>query len=110
MTDRKPQTKRKGKVGGTVDEFRNQYDPGYIVPKRIDAALKKLGNAWLVESEFKDLAEISQNQIAAFRDEYEDHVVVVKDAKTSRRAPRNIWCGTVEFAEKLRETLVSGRS
>jgi hypothetical protein len=78
-------------------EFKQTYDKNTIIPQKVRAALKELGTAWEYEAEFIKRADISYTDLAAFRDMFSDHVVIVK------RENKKIWCGTVAFANQLKE-------
>lgn len=89
-------------VGKGVDEFRSLYDKSYIVPKKVRAALERLGDGWLRELDFAKLAGVSPNDLAAHRAEFEeDHVVMLNGADRGKRA----WAGSKKIAHKLREML-----
>ena len=85
------------KVGKNLMEFRKLYDKSYIVPQKIKAALSKLKNNWEYENNFYRLAGVSLSDLGNFRDEFSDHLVVLKD--------RRIWAGTKETAQLLREMI-----
>lgn len=93
----------KGKsLGKSVDEFRNLYDKSYIVPRKIKAALEKLGEGWLRELDFAKMAGLNPSDLSAYRAEFEeDHVVALTGNERGRRA----WAGTKAFANKLRGML-----
>lgn len=93
------ETKASKPIGKGVDDFRALYDKAYIVPKKVRAALEKLGDGWLREAEFAKLAEVSPNDLAAYRAEFEDHIVALTGAERGKRA----WAGTKKLAAKLRE-------
>jgi hypothetical protein len=84
-------------VGRSLAEFKQTYDKNTIIPQKVRAALKELGTAWEYEAEFIKRADISYTDLAAFRDMFSDHVVIVK------RENKKIWCGTVAFANQLKE-------
>jgi hypothetical protein len=83
--------------GKSADEFRKLHDPNYIVPKRIKDALAALGDGWEYEIEFLRLAGISTTQLGQFREQFEDHIVLI-----GGRNPKKVWAGTVKLAEELR--------
>lgn len=86
------------KVGKSVADFRKQYDKNFIVPSRIEKALKQLGSSgWETELNFAKLAGVSMTDIGLFREQYQDHVVLVE------RGSRRIWAGSKSLAKKLRE-------
>lgn len=85
-------------AGRTVLDFRAEHDKSYIVPKRIRDALQKLGNSWEYEVGFLRLAGLSTTDLATYRDEFSEYLVLV-----GGRNPKRIWAGTVELAKQLRE-------
>jgi hypothetical protein len=97
MTSKKP----KAKGGKSLEDFRAAHDPNYIMPRRIEAALKSLGDSWEYELDFIRRVGASTTQFAAFREQYEDFIVVVGGARAAKRA----WCGTKAYAAKLREVV-----
>lgn len=88
-------------VGRSVEEFRSSYDKSYIVPRKVKAALERLGDGWLRELDFAKLAGVTPNDLAAYRGAFEDHIVALNGADRGRRA----WAGTKGLAKKLREML-----
>lgn len=93
MTDAKART-----VGKGVQEFRALHDKAFIVPTKIKAALEALADGWEYEAAFIKLAGISQADCSAYREKFEEFVVVV-GGKTTKR----VWCGTKKLATQLRE-------
>jgi hypothetical protein len=93
--------KTKVKSGKSLEDFRAAHDPNYILPRKIEAALKSLGNSWEYELDFMRRVGVSATQFAAFREQYEDFIVVVGGARAAKRA----WCGTKTYAAKLREVV-----
>lgn len=86
------------KAGRTLQDFRAEHDKSFIVPQRIRDALKKLGNGWEYEVGFLRLAQLSTTDLAAYRDEFEDYIVIVGGRNTKR-----IWAGTKELAAEMRQ-------
>lgn len=85
----------------STEDFRAIFDKKFIVPNAIRAALKKLGNrGWAKEKEFCSNAGISINDIPKFRAEFEEFIVVAKEAG---RHPTTVWCGSKAYATELRE-------
>lgn len=85
------------KAGNSLDDFRQKHDKSFIVPTKIKEALKKLGNAWMYESDFIRMAGLSQSDFANFREPFvDDHALVVERTK-------RVWCGSKAMTEKLRE-------
>lgn len=88
----------KQKVGKGRDDFRALHDKSFIVPAKIRAAIAKLGKSgWEYEQQFMKLAELSTTDLAAHRDQFEDHIVTV-----GGRNPKRCWCGSKELATELR--------
>lgn len=85
-------------AGKSLQDFRSEHDKSFIVPKRIRDALAKLGDGWLYEVEFMRLASLSTTDLAAYRVEFDEHVVLV-----GGRNPKRIWAGTPALAQQMRE-------
>lgn len=85
-------------AGRGLDEFRVNFDKSYIVPKRIAAALEKLGSGWQYEVEFSKLAGVNLTDLAHYRPQFEEFVVAL-----NRDGGKRVWAGTKGFAAKLRE-------
>lgn len=85
-------------IGRSLDEFRANHDKSFIVPRKIKAALEKLGPGWQSELEFAKLAGVSMTDLAAYRPQFEAFVVAV-----SRDGTRRVWAGTKGLADKMRE-------
>lgn len=83
-------------AGRGLTEFRSSHDKSFIVPSKIREALKQLGSSWCYEAEFLKLAGLCTTDLANYRDEFEEHIVMVERTK-------RVWCGTKDFAGKLRE-------
>ena len=92
------------KKAKTLSDFRAAHDKNFIIPKRIESALKSLADdspeAWEYEIEFIKRAGLATTQLAEFRDQFEDFIVTV--ASTHSRGGKRIWCGTKALAAKLR--------
>jgi len=88
--------KPKPEAGRSLKDFAQKYDKDIIVPRRIKDALKTMPD-WLYESEFVRHAGISQTDCSSFRDQFAEHVVVIK------RDGRKVWAKTATVAEQLRE-------
>lgn len=84
-------------VGKGLQEFRALHDKAFIVPTKIKAALEALADGWEYEAAFIKLAGISQADCSAYRDQFEEFVVIV-GGKTQKR----VWCGTKKLATQLR--------
>lgn len=85
-------------AGRTLQDFRAEHDKSFIIPARIREALKKLGAGWEYEVGFLRLASLSTTDLAAYRDEFADYVVLV-----GGRNPKRIWAGTKELAAQMRQ-------
>ena len=87
------------KVGKDIAEFRSAHDRNFIVPSKIEEAIKKLGpDCWEYETPFMRLAEISSTDMGLFRDGFNDFIVEIG----GKRNPRRVWCGSKALATKLR--------
>ena len=86
------------KKGRTLKEFKETYDKATIVPQRIRNGLKMLGQGWEYEVLFAKMAGVSLADLSAFRDQFADHVITLKE---SRRA----WAGSAAVAKAMREML-----
>lgn len=96
MAKGKEQT-QKG-AGKSLQDFRASYDPEYIVPRKIEAALAALGESWETETEFARRADVGTTNLSRFRAQYEDYTVQI-----GGRNSKFVWAGTKEFAARLRE-------
>ena len=86
----------------TLAQFQQTYDRNVIVPRKIDDALKRLGDGWETEMEFMKAAGVSNVELAAFRDNYADYIVVVASATGSPNRKR-IWFGSKTAASVARK-------
>lgn len=87
------------KPGKSLTEFRQAYDKSLIVPQRIREGLKALGEGWEYESQFARLAGLSLPDLGNFRDQFSDHIVVL------RRDGKRAWAGTAALAARMREMI-----
>jgi len=85
--------------GKTLADFKATYDKSFIVPNKIRAALKELGNGWAYELDLCRLAGVSVMDIGRVRDQFAEHVVVLN--RESKRA----WAGTKATAKAMRNML-----
>lgn len=93
-------TKPKSSMPGrSLGDFQNTYDKNIVVPAKINAALTRIGDEYRTALEFQKEADVSISELAMFREQYEEHIVVVK-SKDSK--PRDIWFGTTEAAHAAR--------
>jgi hypothetical protein len=79
-----------------LSEFREKYDKNYFIPKRVKAALAKLGAGWDYEVSFAKMAEVSLTDLNSVREQFIDYVVQI--GRDGRRA----WCGSKTVAEQMR--------
>jgi hypothetical protein len=85
----------------SLDDLDKQYNPNVIVPARIRAALDKLGDSAMTALNFQREANVTTLHLSQFADQFEDHLVTVRDSGR----PKVLWCGTAAFAAKVRERL-----
>lgn len=95
MTEAKKKAEKR--IGRDLSEFRAEHDKDYIVPQKIQEALKQLGDGWEYEAQFIRLAGLSQTDFANYRESFMDFCVVVD------RSGKRAWAGTKALANKLRE-------
>lgn len=97
----------KGVVSMTIKQksladFKAAHDKNFIVPEKIKAGLAKLGNdGWEYEVEFGKMAGVGTNDIAKFREQFGEYVLLVKSEKRERR----VWAGSKALANKMREMI-----
>lgn len=91
MAEAKPKDK---KIGFTLAELNAKYNPNIIIPAKIRAALKTLGDNALPSEEFRKLANISTLQLSQFAEQFSEYQIPVRDGGR----PRLLWAGTAEFA------------
>lgn len=97
-----PSKSKPGKSPGLgLAELNAKYNPSVIIPAKIRAALKTLGEKALPSEEFRKLVGLSNLQLSQFAGAFENYQIVVKDSGR----PRVLWAGTLKFAEKAREAL-----
>ncbi len=84
-------------AGRSLTEFRAAHDKDFIVPGRIREALKTLGDGWDYEVPFAKAAGVSLADLGVYREQFADHVVVV------RRDGKRAWAGKASTAAKMRE-------
>ena len=86
----------------TLADFKAAHDKSFIVPQRIKTALDALGkDGWEYEAEFIKSSGVNQNDIAKFREQFAEQVVLVRQDGREKR----VWAGSVALANKLREML-----
>lgn len=105
MSTKKQEQKAVKKIAKmNLEELNARYNPNVIIPNKIKAALKEVGNAAVAEDELRKLTGLNANQLAQFRAEFENYLIPVRDPAS--RHPRYLWAGTPEFAAAAREELV----
>lgn len=89
----------------SLADFKAAHDKNFIVPKKINEGLAKLGaDGWEYEPEFAKLTGVGSMDIAKFRDQFADYIVLVKSSKSSGYE-KKIWAGSKALAAKMREML-----
>lgn len=96
-----PASPRRRSKADARAEFRAKHDPGFIIPQKIAAALRGLGEDWQYEADFFKVAGVNPTQAAPYKDQFADHHFVV----TTDGRKRAIWCGSKTFAAELRADL-----
>ncbi len=86
--------------GKDVESFRQLHDKSYRVPRIIKESLADLGDSWEYEADFIKRSGVSALDLSTFREQFSDHWIEVR---TGGRNSKRVWCGTVKFANKLRE-------
>lgn len=100
MKASKPKAEKAPKSGRSIADFRAAHDTSYIVPTKIKAALAAMDGGWLYEGEFVKLAGISLTQLGLFREQFEEHLVLLKGTTHSGR---RAWASTKALAKQMRE-------
>jgi hypothetical protein len=89
----------------TLADFKAAHDPNVIVPNKIRAALEALlkegPEHWVYEGDFLKLSGLSTTQLGAFREQFEDHIVIAPSG-ASGRAGKRAYFGSSKVAAKLR--------
>lgn len=98
---KKPASKKKLASALSLDDLDKQYNVNVIVPARIKVALAKLGDSAMTALNFQKEANVTTLHLSQFADQFEDHLVTVRDSGR----PKVLWCGTTAFAAKVRERL-----
>jgi hypothetical protein len=100
MTAKKTASKKadSNTVGRSDSEFMQLHDEEYIIPEKIKEGLKTLGKGWLYNQDFATLCGISTGALSAYRSQFKDHFVKLKDDKLA-------WFGNKERAEFWRQKL-----
>lgn len=97
----KPTRQSKAKRGMSLDELNAKFNPDVLIPNKIRAALKQLGNSAVDETEFRKLCGTGNHQLSLYAGLFEDHIIVVRENGRQRR----LWAGTAEFAASARDKL-----
>src|ERR1700722_7361048 len=92
-----PATKPKG-PGKSLAELRSVLDKRFIIPQKIAAALKQLGDTAEYEQEFQVMVGCAVKELAKVREQFADHIVV-----TVGKNPKRLYCGTKELADEVRK-------
>jgi len=85
--------------GKTLADFRAMHDKDYIVPTAIRTALRTMPGVWMYEIDFTRHAQLTQHDVANYRDQFTAHVVV------AGRDGRKMWAKTKAVAEQMRRML-----
>lgn len=94
--------------GRTLADFRNAHDRNVVIPNKIRAALVAMAREgpehFVYEQELLALASISVGDLAKYRDQFADHILVVSHANGKAFAsPKNVWFHDPKIAKKLQE-------
>lgn len=84
--------------GKSIEDFRKAHDKSFIVPAKIKDGLAQLGESWEYEAEFIRRCSLCQTDMAAYRERFEDHFIII-----GGKNPKRIWAGTKKLADQLRE-------
>ena len=88
-------------VGKTLADFRSAHDKNVIVPSKIKKALADMESEhpenWAYEADVIKRAGISQTDMAAFREQFADHIV-----ETSGKTSKRVWFASAKVAAKVR--------
>jgi transposase len=80
-----------------LSEFRAMYDKSYFVPRKIQAALKKLGDGWEYEIDFCKITQVSLQDLSRVREQFAEYLVCIG------RDGRRVWTGSKKVAEQMRQ-------
>jgi hypothetical protein len=84
----------------TIDDFKNAYHKGTIIPAKIKAGIASLTpNGWEYEVEFSKLCGVSLYDLGHFRDQFADNIVPIN------RGSKRVWAGSVRLAKQMKEML-----
>ncbi len=85
----------------TLTDINSRFNPNVIVPNKIRAALREIGNAAVTEDVLRSMAGIGSNQLSQYADQFEEYHVIAREGGRSKR----LWAGTPKFAQEAREML-----
>lgn len=86
----------------SLADFKSAHDKSFIVPAKLKAALEKIGaDAWEYETELQKLSGVPSQDIARFREQFNEYIVLVKQDGRERR----VWAGSKALAAKMRDML-----
>lgn len=86
--------------GRSLNDFQATHDKNVVVPTLIREALSRIVGEWRYEMEFIREANISIVDIGRYRDNFSEHMVVIK---TKDNKPKNVWFGSTADADKARD-------
>lgn len=86
-----------------LDSFRSVYDKSVVIPNKIksalEAMLKEDPEHWETEQDFIKRAGVSTTDLAAYRDQFEKHII---EARATGRSAKRIWFGSTKVASQAR--------
>jgi len=96
------------KAGRTLADFRAAHDKNVIIPAKIKKALDEMAKQGPQHHEYEAdlvrIAGISQSDLAKFREQFAEHIVVVNHQNgKALSSPKNVWFHDVKVARQLRE-------
>lgn len=87
--------------GKTLADFRAAHDKNVIIPTKLRKVLSDMEaehqENWTYEADLIKRAGISQTDMAAFRDQFADHIV-----ETSGKTSKRVWFASAKVAAKVR--------
>lgn len=91
----------KKKSAKTLADFRAAHDKNVIIPNKINAALAAMAaegsESWEYEVDFLRRASVSTTDLAAFRQQFERHIV-----ETTGKSVKRVWFATEKAAKAAR--------
>ena len=87
------------RTGRSLAEFKQAYDKDTIIPARIRAALKTLGNGWEYEVQFAKSAGVSLSDLGNYREGFADHWHQIK------ADGRKVWSGSRAIIAEIRKVV-----